>query len=106
MMIKVSWSNAVPVLGERQFRELLIPNEQAICLLLADMAILADVFYPTVAAEHLWTAQNSLIDDLFSHVGFEAWFFDGCLDLNLGLLSMLGDPFSNLLSPTCRHPPR
>jgi len=64
------------------------------------MAILAHVFYPTMTTEYLRTAQNSLIDDLLSLISFEHRLFDGCLDLKLVMLGLLGDPFSNLLSPT------
>ena len=66
------------------------------------MAILAHVFYPTMTTEYLWTAQNSLVDDLLSLVSFEHGFSDGCLDLKLAMLGVLGDPFSDLLPPTYR----
>jgi hypothetical protein len=70
------------------------------------MAILAHVFYPTMTAKYLRTAQNSLVDDLLSLVCFEHRFFDGCLDLKFAMLGVLGDPFSDLLPPTSRSLPR
>lgn len=105
MVIEVCWIHAVPVLGYGQFGELLIPNKQAICLLLADVAVLAHIFYPTMTAEYLRTAQNSVIDDLLSFISVEHRLFYGCLDLELVILGLLGDPFSDLLSSACRLPP-